>query len=199
MEQNLAEPKGLRERKRRETLRRITEAGFKLFIDNGYEATTLDAIAEASGISRRTFFYYFTSKEEIVFAWQDGLADRLRAFVLADPEHSSPMEMARHALSQLLAHYDADQGMAINRLLHSTEQLRKGYYAKYLLQEQALFEALGERWPDPGLRGTLRLVAMVCIGAMRIAIDQWADSGGKQPINTYLQRALADLKVEVRS
>jgi AcrR family transcriptional regulator len=54
---------GLRERKKRETLQRIAETGLKLFIAQGYEGTTLEAIAEAAGISRRTFFYYFKSKK----------------------------------------------------------------------------------------------------------------------------------------
>ena len=51
-------PNDLRERKRRLTLDLIAKTGLKLFIENGYEATTLDAIAAAAGISRRTFFYY---------------------------------------------------------------------------------------------------------------------------------------------
>ena len=65
-------PEGLRERKQRETRRRIAETGLKLFLANGYDATTLDAIAEAADISRRTFFSYFKSKEEIMLVWQAG-------------------------------------------------------------------------------------------------------------------------------
>ncbi len=59
---------GVRERKRRETLQRITDAGIRLFVEKGYEATTLDEIAAAAGISRRTFFYYFKSKDEILLS-----------------------------------------------------------------------------------------------------------------------------------
>ena len=70
--ENSPKEEGLRERKRRETLRRIAEQGLKLFLTNGFEATTLDQIAEAAGISRRTFFYYFKSKEDILMAWQGG-------------------------------------------------------------------------------------------------------------------------------
>ena len=70
---------GLRERKRRETSERIIEKGLKLFVKNGYEATTLDAIAEAAGISRRTFFYYFKSKEELSIAVMELVMDRLGA------------------------------------------------------------------------------------------------------------------------
>ena len=73
---------GLRERRRRETLRRIADTGLRLFLRNGYEATTLDAIAEEAGISRRTFFYYFKSKEEIILVWQSGFAEAIRRVVL---------------------------------------------------------------------------------------------------------------------
>ena len=63
---------GLRERKKQETLQRIAETGLKLFVQNGYEGTTLDEIAAEAGIARRTFFYYFKSKEAILMAYMDG-------------------------------------------------------------------------------------------------------------------------------
>ena len=43
----------------------------KLFVKNSYDGTTLDAIAQAAGISRRTFFYYFKSKEDVLLAAHD--------------------------------------------------------------------------------------------------------------------------------
>src|SRR5829696_3259461 len=60
---------GTRERKQRETRFRIAESGLRLFMENGYDGTTVEAIAQAAGISRRTFFAYFKSKDEILFAW----------------------------------------------------------------------------------------------------------------------------------
>jgi AcrR family transcriptional regulator len=57
-----AKKNGLRARKRRETRQRIAETGLKLFVRKGYDATTLEAIAAAAGISARTFFYYFKTK-----------------------------------------------------------------------------------------------------------------------------------------
>lgn len=189
-----SEPQGLRERKRRETLQRIGGTALKLFLANGYEATTLDAIAEASGISRRTFFYYFKSKEEIVLAWQDGLAEEIRAAVLAETKQASPLDTVRDALLRLMARYDSDQAITINKLLRSTEQLRASKQAKYVQQEQVLFDTLCELWPQPKRRNALQLVAMVSIGALRLAIDTWADEGGQQPVTKYLKAAFARLK-----
>ncbi len=65
-----SKPSGLRARKRQETLERIAETGLRLFSQNGYEATTLDAIAEGGRNFTRTFFHYFKSKEEILLDWQ---------------------------------------------------------------------------------------------------------------------------------
>jgi AcrR family transcriptional regulator len=75
----MADRPGLRERKRQETLERITAAGLKLFAAQGYEATTLDAIAAEAGISRRTFFHYFKSKDDILISMQSGLGKQLAA------------------------------------------------------------------------------------------------------------------------
>ena len=73
---------GLRERKKLATRLAIHEAGMQLFAERGFTATTVDAIAEAAGVSRATVFSYFPTKEEIVFgdaaAAVDALAERLR-------------------------------------------------------------------------------------------------------------------------
>src|SRR4249919_1255514 len=65
---------GLRARKRQETSERLTRAAIALFLERGFEATTLDDIASAADISRRSFFHYFDSKEEVVFAWHEEIA-----------------------------------------------------------------------------------------------------------------------------
>lgn len=188
---------GLRERKRRETLQRIAETGLRLFVTNGYEETTLDAIAEAAGISRRTFFYYFKSKEDILLAFQHGVADALRAAVLEEGPKQSPLDTVRDALLKLAASYQSDEMIVIDRLLRSTESLRASKQAKYVQQEQALFEALCQLWPQPKRRNALRVVAMVSIGAMRLALECWSEDGGKRPVAAYLREAFAALKSEI--
>src|SRR5271154_3307381 len=64
---NVAKPAGLRERKRNELYDRIVRIGHKLFLAQGYETTTIEMIAEEAKISRRTFFHYFPTKEDVLF------------------------------------------------------------------------------------------------------------------------------------
>jgi AcrR family transcriptional regulator len=191
------EQEGLREKKRRETLQRIAETGLKLFVANGYEATTLDAIAEAAGVSRRTIFYYFKSKEEILLAYQSGVGEMIRNAVLQESTERAPLDAVLNALLKLNARFDSKQMIVIDRLLRSTEQLRASKQAKYMQQEQALFEALCQLWPQAKRRNALRVVAMVSIGALRLAIESWVESGGKQSPEKHLRDAFADLKKEI--
>lgn len=191
------EHEGLRERKRRETLHRIAETGLKLFLANGYEATTLDAIAEAAGISRRTIFYYFKSKEEILLTYQSGVGEMIRAAVLQESTDQSPLDAVLNALLKLNSGYDSEQMIAIDRLLRSTEQLQASKQAKYMQQEQALFEALCQLWPQAKRRNALRMVAMASIGALRLAIEAWVAAGGKQSPEKHLRDAFSDLKREI--
>ncbi|WP_064697410.1 TetR/AcrR family transcriptional regulator [Rhizobium aegyptiacum] len=194
MEQDRTKPDGLRERKRRETLQRITDSALRLFAANGYEATTLDAITEAAGISRRTFFYYFESKEEILAAWQKGLPDALRAVILNESTEQSPLDTVCNAHLKLLALHDADQALVIDRLLRSNEQLRASNQSKYLRMEAAAFDALCVLWPEAEQRQALRIVAMVSVGALRLAIDSWAEEHGRKPLADYVNETFAGLK-----
>lgn len=188
---------GLRERKRRETLQRITDTGIRLFIEKGYDATTLDEIATAAGISRRTFFYYFKSKDEILLSLQSGVGDMLVAALREAPRDKRPLEAVRDATVKVCALIPADDMIAIDRLMRSSQAVQARKQASYIQQEKALFAALRERWPAPERETGLRFVAMLAIGAMRLALDAFNRDGGKRPIVELLNDAFDALEAEI--
>jgi AcrR family transcriptional regulator len=195
-----ASPKkeGRRERKRLETLRRIAETGLKLFIAHGYKGTTLEAIAAAAGISRRTFFYYFKSKEEVLLAWQgSGFVEALRPAMLEESPHQAPLDAVRHCLLKLISRYETKESIIVDHLLRSTEALRARKQAVYVDMEQALLGAMCELWPEPKRRASLQIVAMVSIGAMRLAMETWRQESGKRSLAKYLRESFATLKAEI--
>jgi hypothetical protein len=79
----------------------------------------------------------------------------------------------------------------------STESLRARKQASYVAQEQVLFAALCELWPQPKRRAGLRIVAMVSIGAVRLALEAWREDGSKRPLKEYLHEMFANLKTAI--
>jgi AcrR family transcriptional regulator len=189
---------GLRKQKRRETHQRIAQTGLKLFIANGYEDTTLEAIAEAAGISRRTFFYYFKSKDDILLAWQgSGFEEALGSAVVVESPDQAPLDAVRNCLLKLAVRYETKESIIVDRLFRSTDALRLRKQAIFVQMEQTLFAALCKLWPQPGRRTSLRIVAMVSIGAMRLAMDAWRKDGGKRPLAKYLRESFIALEAEI--
>jgi AcrR family transcriptional regulator len=185
-------PPGLRERKRRETSERIIEKGLKLFVKNGYEATTLDAIAEAAGISRRTFFYYFKSKEDILLAAHDsGFREALRPAMIEEPPDQIPLDAVKSCLIKLASRYETEESVVFDRLMLSTEALRARKEAVFVETEQILLEAMCELWPAPARRDGHRLVAMVAMGTLRLALDKWRQNDAAHPLAYYIRQGFA--------
>ncbi|SHL97539.1 TetR/AcrR family transcriptional regulator [Roseibium suaedae] len=187
---------GWRERKRRETLDRIADTALTLFVKNGYDATTLDAIAEASGISRRTFFYYFKSKEEILATWQRELPETFRAAILAEPSGQHPFDVLQNAHLKLIANLDPQKSIAIYRIIRSSEYLLAMNQSKYLKLEQTAFEALRELWPDKSRMNAMRIVAMVSVGILRLSLENWAEGQEGKSLETYLKEEFEEMRKE---
>jgi AcrR family transcriptional regulator len=183
-------PNDLRERKRRLTLDRIAEVGLRLFVENGYEATTLDAIAAASGISRRTFFYYLKSKEDVLLAHESGnFPQALRPTFLEQSPKQSPLNAARKTFLALASMYETKESIIADRILRSIEPLRLRKEALLVQMEELLAEAMYEMWPDRSKRPALRMAAMMAIGTLRFAKDNWRENDAAHPLTHYIDEA----------
>lgn len=188
---------GLRQRKRRETLERLRDSGIRLFVEKGYAATTVDDIAQAAGISRRTFFYYFKSKDDILLSLQADVGAMLADALRRAPVDRRPLDAIRDAAVSVCASISADDMIAIDRLMRESEAVQARKQASYVEQERALFAALCERWPQPERRTGLSLVAMLAIGAMRLASEAFNREGGKRSMPELLNEAFDALAGEM--
>jgi AcrR family transcriptional regulator len=188
---------GLRERKRRETLRRITDAGICLFIEKGIDATTLDEIAAIAGISRRTFFHYFKSKDDILTSLQQGMGEMIAERIRGADEGALPLEAIRTSVIGVCAEVPTDDLVAIDRLMRSSPAVQARKQASYVQQERILFAALSARWPDPERGMALRLVAMLAIGAIRLAIEAMSQEGERRSLIELLNAAFDALTSEL--
>ncbi len=193
-------PEGLRERKRRQTRERIAETGLKLFLEKGYDATTLDAIAAAAGISRRTFFYYFKSKEDVLLAWQDGgFSQALRVAMLEESADHDPLDAARDCLLALASRYESEESITADRLLRSTEALRIRKEAAFIELERTLVQAMSDVWTSSGQQAALRMAAMMAMGTLRLALEDWRQDDAKHTLAHYLRHSFSLLDSRLRT
>jgi len=184
---------GVREKKRRETRQRIVEAGLGLFKANGYEATTLDAIAAAAGISRRTFFHYFKSKDEILISMQAGLGEQLSAAIGREPQGKRPLTALRDAMLGLVTPYAPAELLVIDKLMRSSEIVQARKQASYIRDEALVLSALRERWPGEP-EPQMRLLASFAIATVRLSLESFSREEGKRSLATLVEESFEALE-----
>jgi AcrR family transcriptional regulator len=187
---------GWRARKRQQTRQLIADAGLRLFLERGFETTTLDAIAEAAGIARRTFFHYFDSKEALLHVYEDEVENGFRAALADVDSNTPPFEAMALALRDMIASFGSERARKIDTVVHSTDALRARKQADYERLESFMFAALAEKWPEPGGHLRLRLIAVVGISALRVAVERWrSDPSGS--LQDYVNESFAALRSEM--
>ena len=185
---------GLRERKRQQTRERLTRAAIALFLERGFEATTLDDIASAADISRRSFFHYFDSKEEVVFAWHEEITAALVAAIGARPASESMLAAAENAIAAMARQIEPAEAIAMARLKRDNPALQARDQVKYEQLERALADALGRRAGHKAEKLGARLVAMIATGAMRIGGELWVAEGAREKPEVLVKRTFAAIR-----
>jgi AcrR family transcriptional regulator len=178
---------GLRERKKEATREALHEAALRLAAESGPDGVTIDDIADAAGVSRRTFSNYFGSKEEAFLH-----RDRIRMHTLLELIRARPArESAWTALSQAAFELYALVGerdplwLAQTRLVRTHPSLAGHQVAAYAELERDLAALITPRLkPDPWLQLRARLMAAAYLSTLRIALQTWLDrpSGPRLPV-----------------
>jgi AcrR family transcriptional regulator len=179
---------GLRQRKLQATRERLARAAMALFLERGFEATTIDDIAAAANVSRRSFFHYFASKEDVVTAWQEGAAAALVAEVVARPASESMLTAAENAIAAVVKRIDPAEAAAMSRLKRDNPALRARDQLKYEKLERALAEGLSQRARTKPDKLKARLVAMIATGAMRVGGESWIGEGAREKPEAFVKR-----------
>jgi AcrR family transcriptional regulator len=178
---------GLRERKKQKTRWAIQEHAVRLFVQQGYDETTVEQIAEAAEISPSTFFRYFKTKEDVVIQdrYDELMAEAIRT---ADPA-LTPIEVIRESFVYTLVSVAKTEQ---DRLQYSVPALRMRALESMQDTIRYLAAPLAERLgrePDD-----FRCQAFVgaCVGAMINALMAWVRDGGEAAeVLTLIDEALS--------
>jgi AcrR family transcriptional regulator len=168
---------GLRERRQQRQRAELVSAGMRLFAEQGFDATTVDEVAEAAGVSRRTLFRYFGSKGDIVMEWARGTTAVLTAALRARPPAEEPLSSLHAAFIAMCASISgsAEHSRHIRSVIVMIEQspsVRPYRLLKHARWEDALAELLVERQPELGIM-RCTLLARVGVAAFRTGLDEW--------------------------
>lgn len=156
----MADTPTLRERARSAARAEIAATAVRLFAEHGFEATTVDQIAAAVGISRRSFFHYFGSKEDVVLGDTDALGETVRAALEARPPEESAWTAIREAFKELRRHAGSEKEQLILAGIHDqAPSLRARHLEKHLRWQELLAPEIQRRLGLPR-RGRRRLVPL---------------------------------------
>jgi len=183
-----------RQRKKNATRDRLRASALRLFSEQGYDATTVEQIAAAAGVSHMTFFRYFPAKEDVALSdsYDPLIAEALRQ----TPAAWSLTRRIRTVLVQGLRQvYDTDRDalFAQNKLIISTPALRERLWAQQVVTQQLILQALSAGQDDPHPSFQDRVTVAACLAAATTAILTWIETGGTPELPDLIEQAFDTL------
>ncbi|WBO61528.1 TetR/AcrR family transcriptional regulator [Streptomyces camelliae] len=173
---------------------RLMRAALDLFTEKGYDATTVNEIADRAGLTKTTFFRHFSDKREVLFAGQDIHRRLLAQAINAAPEAATPLDAVREAIGALAAVFTDDRREFAARLrpiVADHLELRERAALKRTGLVETLAKALEERGvPDL----TADLAADLGMRAFDNAFDQWVVPANERSLTDLARRAFDELR-----
>ncbi|MEV0135963.1 TetR family transcriptional regulator [Dactylosporangium sp. NPDC050688] len=184
----------LAERKRQLVRNELTEAALKLLGVQGFEETTIDQMAAAAGVSRRTFFRYFRSKEDVI---TESLCDhgrRLSQILSARPTTEPPAVALHNTLRAFTdtfwEHPEKSQRLA--KATMSTPALRARYLERQFSWRAMLTAELAARMgTDPSADLRPAVLVGVAFAAFDTALMRWVEQDSATDLNALLSECFA--------
>lgn len=172
---------------------RLVKAALALFDEHGYDATTVAQIAEAAGLTKRTFFRYFADKREVLF---DGSRELERLWVSgieAAPADAGPMAAVSAGLDEVARLFADRQPFARTRarVIAANPELRERELIKLQTLAGAVEAALAERGLPPG---TAALAAQAGITVFHAAFTRWLEQDDPAALGRLVGESLSQLR-----
>jgi AcrR family transcriptional regulator len=162
----------------------LAQTALELFAAKGYDDTTVDEVAAAAGVSRRTLFNYFRNKEDLALS---GLSEQgeLIAARLAQRPADEDIWVSLRAAFQVLEEIEGtrERRLEVVTLLFGNESLRAGHAEKQARWQDLLAPLIEPRLPDSAYRALeARVIAAAAITCLQAAHEEWARLRGQAEI-----------------
>jgi AcrR family transcriptional regulator len=181
---------GQRERRKQGTRRALEDAALGLFARDGFDETTVDAIAADVGVSARTFFRYFATKDEVLYVEREHRQALLREAVLAAPVRFGPVAALQRGLLAVAPTFDdeRERSMLQERAAARSAVLRGRQAEVVMSWELAMGAALRGR----GVTVDVDVAAAAGMAGFRTAVTRWLRD--ERPLAEHIDEVFAALR-----
>ena|SRR5487761_1075716 len=172
---------------------RLVQAALELYVERGFEQTTVAEIARRAGLTERTFFRHFADKREVLFWGQSALRELMVSTVANAPESAGPIDAIAAALEAA--------GAALEERREGARQRQSVIAANAELQEReliklaALASAMADKLRERGvLEPAASLTAEAGIAVFRVAFERWVNDTSQRDLPQFIRESLDELK-----
>jgi AcrR family transcriptional regulator len=172
---------------------RLERAAMELFVERGFEQTTVTEIAARAGLTQRTFFRYFADKREVLFGGARMLEESLVNSVASAPESTAPVDAVAAALEAVGAVMQERREFSRQRqaVVDANPELRERELIKLASLASAIAGALRKRGVgDPAAS----LTAEAGIAVFKVAFTQWVYQAGPADLPRIMRESFTELK-----
>jgi AcrR family transcriptional regulator len=177
---------------------RLQQAAMDLFLERGFEQTTVTEIAERAGLTQRTFFRHFADKREVLFAGGDALRELMVSAVASAPDSAAPMDAVAAALQAAGAALQegGDRPRRRQAVIAANAELQERELIKLASLAAALADGLRRRGvSDPAAS----LAAEAGIAVFKIAFARWVSGPGQRELTQVIRESLDELRAVTAS
>ena len=172
---------------------RLEQAALELYVERGYEQTTVAEIAERAGLTERTFFRHFADKREVLFAGAGALQELLVTAVAGAPDAVAPLEAVAAALEAAGALLQ--ERREYSRRRQSVIDANPALQERELIKLAALASALADALRRRGVTGpAASLTGEAGIAVFKIAFERWINETGQSDLPRLIRESLDELR-----
>jgi AcrR family transcriptional regulator len=172
---------------------RLAQAALELYVEHGFEQTTVAEIANRAGLTERTFFRYFADKREVLFGGAGALQELLVSMVAAAPDSMPAIDAIAVGLEAAAALLQQRRDYSLQRqaAIVANAELRERELIKMASLAAALAAALRHR----GVKDlAANLTAEAGIAVFKIAFERWIDVTNERDFPALIQESMDELK-----
>jgi AcrR family transcriptional regulator len=172
---------------------RLEVAALELYLEQGFESTTVAEIAQRAGLTERTFFRYFSDKREVLFPGGETFENLIVDAAAAAPVELGPLNAAFVGLEAVSSFLKERRSFAQKRqrIISATPELQERELIKLQSLATKLAATLRAREVPDSVAG---LVAEVCVAVFKTSFEEWVQPKNTRDLSTVLRESLSDLK-----